>query len=228
MNGLKVYLKSGTTKAYVFAQAAVGIFLIGNALREYEHVQGHLMQNLVTITVGLLLMAGFTVPKRWRRNLRYLPGTLIAIGGCALLWQTKAVAIIAYSPLHQPIEYLCYVLIGLGILQPLIDPRHYAYFDASGIRYRVYAFQKRIIAWESIKGIVYFDQGFDLQMKNNRIVRMRPYNGESQNLRMYIDQMLQSGREQSNKAVAGPKDKSQARTSTHIQGNFETSGIAER
>ena len=228
MNGLKVYLKSGTTRAYVFAQAAVGIFLIGNALREYEHVQGHLMQNLVTIGAGLLLMAGFTVPKRWRRNLRYLPGALIAIGGCTLLWQTNAAAVLGYSPFHQPIEYFCYCLIGIGLLQPLIDPRHYAYFDAEGIRYRVYAFQKRVISWESIKAIVYSDQGFELQMKNNRTIKMHPYNGDSQNLRMYIDQMLQSGRERTNNTVTGPKEKSQARNATQLKGNLETSGVSDR
>lgn len=229
MNGLKVYLKSGTTIAYVWAQAVVGIFLIGNALREYEHVQGHLTQNLVTIGAGLLLMAGFTVPKRWRRNLRYLPGLLIALGGLSLLWLTNASALLSYSPYQVPIQYFCYFLIGIGILQPLIDPRHYAYFDAQGIRYRIYAFQKRFLPWESIKGIVYFDQGFDLQIKQQRYLRMRPYNGASQNLRLYIDQMLQSGREQTGKGrPSEQKENNVVNNTGSFQGNLKTSGVSER
>ena len=229
MNGLKVYLKSGTTKAYVWAQAVVGIFLIGNALREYEHVQGHLTQNLVTIGAGLLLMAGFTVPKRWRHHLRYLPGLLISLGGLALLWLTTASTMLSYSPFHTPMQYFCYGLIGIGLLQPLIDPRHYAYFDSQGIRYRVYAFQKRSISWESVRGIVYFDQGFDLQIKNGPNVRMRPHNGESQNLRLYIDQMLQSGREQTEKNSNGEKkEKNLAITPNPVQGNLKTSYAYDR
>jgi hypothetical protein len=229
MNGLKVYLKSGTTRVYVYAQAVVGIFLIGNALREYEHVQGHLTQNLVAIAAGLLLMLGVTIPKRWRRHLRYVPGILIALGGMAMLWLTTASAVLSYSPFHAPIQYLCYVLMGFGILQPLIDPRHYAYFDASGIKYRVYAFQKRFIAWDDIKGIVYFDQGFDLPLKNGTSVRMRPHNGESQNLRLYIDQMLQNGRQNMGKTTTAPDVESNAMVShAPMAGTLETSGIPKR
>lgn len=195
MNGLKVYLKSGTTRVYVYSQALLGCFLIGNAFREYEHVQGHLLQILTSVLAGLLLMAGFTVPKRWRRNLRYVPGILLALGGLSLLWLTKVSGSLAYSRFNIALIVVSYCLLGVGLMQPLIDPRHYAFFSARGIRCRLYTFRKIFIPWSDIKAIAFFDQGFEVALKNGKSFKMRPYNGESQNLRMYIDQMLQSGRQ---------------------------------
>jgi hypothetical protein len=195
MNGLKVYLKSGTTKVYVYAQAVVGIFLIGNALREYEHLQGQLPQVMATITAGMLLMLGVMIPKRFRRNLRYVPGILIALGGASLLWLLKSSVLVVNTQYGPTMLYLSYAMIVFGLLQPIVDPRHYAFFTSKGIRYRGYAFRTTRVAWEEVKGIVYFDLGFELALKSGATYKMLPYNGESQNLRMHIDQMMYSGRQ---------------------------------
>ena len=58
---------------------------------------------------------------------------------------------------------------------------------------------------------------------------MRPHNGESQNLRLYIDQMLQSGREQTEKNSNGEKkEKNLAITPNPVQGNLKTSYASDR
>jgi hypothetical protein len=209
MNGLKVYLKSGTTKVYVYAQAVVGILLIGNALREYEHAQNHYGQLLATVGVGLLLMLGVVIRKRWRRQLRLVPGILIALGGLSLLWLTNVSSVHVYYAFNPLLTYISYGLIGLGLLQPLVDHRLFAYFHSQGIRYRVHAFRTDSITWDEVKGIVYFDQGFELALKNRKTYRMHPYNGESQNLRLYIDQMLQNGRQNAGKVSVASREEEQ-------------------
>jgi hypothetical protein len=202
MYGLKVYLKSGTTKVYVYAQAVVGMLLIGNALREYEHAQDYWTRLLSTVAVGVLLMLSVAIPKRWRRNVRYLPGILIALGGLTLYWLTQASMTHVYFKYSSVLVYTGYGLIGFGLLQPLVDPRYFAFFSSSGIRYRVNLFQTETVEWSRVKGIVYFDQGFELALESGRTHKMHPYNGQSQNLRLYIDQMLQSGRQKKSKNSA--------------------------
>jgi hypothetical protein len=210
MYGLKVYLKSGTTKVYVYAQAVVGILLIGNALREYEHAQDYYTRLLSTVAVGILLMLSVAIQKRWRRNLRYLPGILIALGGLTLFWLTQASMTHVYYKFSSALVYISYGLIGVGLLQPLVDPRYFAFFSRNGIRYRVNLFQTDTVEWEQVKGIVYFDQGFELTLKGGRTHKMHPYNGESQNLRLYIDQMLQNGRQGVSKVTGAEMEKESA------------------
>lgn len=206
MNGLKVYLKSWASQAYVYAQAVFGIFLVANALREYEHVQAHLPKILLTVLAGVMLMLGMLVPKRWRRNLRYVPGILIAVGGYALLTLTHASMVLSYYFMNPFLVYLSYFMMISGILQPLIDPRHYAFFTTEGIKYRSIAFRTIFIPWTEVTGIAYSENGFEVTLKNGIAYRMRPHNGQSQNLRLHIDQMLQTGRQNASTTLNPPRD----------------------
>lgn len=194
MNGLKVYLRSRTTQLYIYAQPAIGFLLIVNGLREYHPFAGYLTEIIVNIVAGMLLMLGFTIPKRWRRHLRYVPGILIGLGGLALYWMTRSSGIASYHHLNRYLTIVSYAMFGFGMLQPLFDPRHYAFFQKKGVRYRFGVFSRGFASWNEVQGISYFDSGFELALKNGRTYRMLPYNAESQNLRLYIDQMLQAGK----------------------------------
>lgn len=205
MNGLKVYLRSRTTQLYIYAQPAIGFLLIVNALREYHPYADYLTEIIVNIVAGLLLMLGFTIPKRWRRHLRYVPGILIALGGLALYWITDSSGIAAYHHLNKYITFLSYGLFAFGMLQPLLDPRHFAYFQKKGVRYRFGAFSRGFANWQDVLGISYFDSGFELALKNGKTYRMLPYNAESQNLRLYIDQMLHAGKHEDAEEEKAPE-----------------------
>jgi hypothetical protein len=209
MNGIKVYLKSGITKVYLHAQCVVGIFLVLNALREYEHVEGQKLALLLSVVAGLLLVLGWVVPRSQRRKLRFLPGTLLTLGGVALIYLTQSSMGLAYYKYNMALVILGGVICGLGLLQPLIDVKQIVYFTPEGMRYRAHYFYQIQKNWSEIKGIVFQDHGFLVEMIKGRNLKMVPYDAESQNLRVHIDKMMLVARANRNGSTPKPETDAQ-------------------
>lgn len=194
MNGIKVYLKSRIAKVYLHAQSVVGIFLIFNALREYELVEGQKLELLMSVIAGVLLMLGWVVPRSKRRKLRLLPGLLLTLGGAALIYLTLSSMTLVYSKYNNGLLLIGSIIALVGLLQPLIDVSQVVYFTSDGMRYRphfLYEIQKR---WSEIKGVVYQDHEFLVEFNKGRSLRMVPYDSESQNLRVHIDKLMVSAK----------------------------------
>jgi hypothetical protein len=189
MNGLKVYLKSGITKAYHYAQGVLGILLIANALREYERIEGQKLQLFLTVLAGTMLVLGWLVPKSFRRKVRLLPGLMMVLGGLSLIFLTKSSAAIAYYRYNNWLEIFGYLYCIVGAIQPLIDVTHVAYFTSEGIRYKSNLFFSTDLKWADVKGIVYHESGYSVELNKGKTIRMVPFDANSQNLRVYIDKM---------------------------------------
>lgn len=190
MNGLKVYLKSGISRIYHQAQIVSGVILIVNALREYENVEALKLPLVLSVMAGLMLVLGWVIPKSMQRKMRLLPGLLLLIGGLSLLYLTKSSLEVVYFRYHTIPEVIGYLLSGFGLLQPLLDVNQVVYFAPKGISYRTNLLWERRISWAQVKGIVFQEKGFFLELKNRKTLRMVPYDAESQNLRVHIDKML--------------------------------------
>jgi len=190
MNGLKVYLKSGITKAYHHLQVLGGIFLVMNALREYPLAEFLKLQILLSVIVAVALVLGWVVPTHMRRKLRLLPGLLLALGGASLVFLTVSSTAVMYGRFNTWIELLGYLMAGIGVLQPVIDVKKVVYFTAEGMRYRSLRFFSKQCAWPEIKGIVFQERAFSVELNNGKTLRMVPYDSESQNLRVLLDKMI--------------------------------------
>ncbi len=189
MRELKVYLKSRLAKVYFYTQALVGLILIINSLRLLEGGGTDILSSMICIAFGLVLIAAITIPVHLRRNLRYLPGLLIAVGGILLMWNTKTNIQIAFSRVNQPVLYIAYVIIAIGVLQPLFDIKQYAYFGKNGVRYKFKAFQEHKVLWNEVANIDYHEKCFDLILKSGKVLTMTPLYAKSINLRVHVDKL---------------------------------------
>lgn len=190
MNGLKVYLKSGITKAYHHVQVLGGIFLVMNALQEYPLVEYLKLQLLLSVIAAVGLVLGWVVPTHMRRKLRYLPGLLLALGGTSLVFLTMASTAVIYGRFNLWIESFGFLMAAVGVLQPLIDVKKVVYFTAEGMRYRSLRFFTKHCTWPEIKGIVFQEQSFSVELNDGKTLRMVPYDSKSQNLRVLLDKMI--------------------------------------
>jgi hypothetical protein len=190
MNGLKVYLKSGITKFYFYAQGAAGALLILNALREYEHIEGQKLLLGLNVLAGMALILGWLIPRSKRRKFRFLSSVLLVLGGIPLIYLTLSSTYFAYFRFNPLLEMLGYLMIIVGLTQPLIDINQSVYFDATGMRHRSSIFTNKSRLWSEIKGIVFDEHGITVELINKRTIRMVPYDAESQNLRAKIDKMM--------------------------------------
>ncbi len=190
MNGLKVYLKSGISRIYHHAQGCVGVVLILNALREYEHVEGLKLALLMSVVAGVLLFLGWLMPKSMQRKFRLLPGLLLLLGGLSLIYLTTASLSIGYYRYHKIPEYLGYLISAVGLLQPILNSNQVVYFGTQGIFYHPNLFWKQHMRWSQVNGIVFQEKGFFVELKTGKTLRMVPYDAESQNLRVHIDKMI--------------------------------------
>lgn len=190
MNALKVYLKSGITKAYHHAQVLGGIFLVINALQEYPLVEYLKIELLLSVVAAVALVLGWVVPTHLRRKLRYLPGLLLAFGGTTLVFLTMASTAVIYGRYNLWIELLGYLMAAAGVLQPLIDVKKVVYFTTEGMRYRSLRFFTKHCTWPEIKGIVFQEKAFSVELNNGKTILMVPYDSESQNLRVLLDKMI--------------------------------------
>jgi len=207
MNGLKVYLKSGITKAYHHAQVLGGIFLVMNALREYPLVEYLKLQILLSVIAAVALVLGWVVPTHMRRKLRFLPGALLALGGASLVFLTMSSTVVLYGRYNAWLELLGYLMAVVGVLQPLIDVKKVVYFTAEGMRYRSLRFFTKYCTWPEIKGIVFQERSFSVELNNGKTLRMIPYDSESQNLRMLLDKMINQAKAASRANGASNKGK---------------------
>lgn len=190
MNGIKVYLKSRIAKVYLHAQSVVGIFLILNALREYELVEGQKMELLLSVIAGILLVLGWVVPRSKRRKLRLLPGLLLILGGVALIVLTLSSMKLVYWRYNNTLLLIGGLISLFGLLQPLFDVTQVVYFTTEGMRYRPHYLMQVQKRWSEIKGVVFQDHEFTVEFKRGRSIRLVPYDSESQNLRVHIDKLM--------------------------------------
>lgn len=214
MRELKVYLKSRLAKVYFYIQPLVGLVLIGNSLRLFEVGGTDILSSMICLSSGLVLIAAMLIPVHMRRNLRYLPGILIAIAGCLLLWNTKINILIAFSRLNQPIMYLAYLLIVLGVLQPLFDIKQYAYFGRNGVKYKFKAFQEHKIVWAEVANIDYHEKCFDLILKSGKVLTITPLYAKSINLRVHVDKLWHDSRSRLDQSPQSPPIQGQAVSSS--------------
>ncbi len=194
MNGLKVYLKSGITKFYFYAQGVAGAFLILNALREYEHIEGQKLLLALNALAGMLLVLGWLVPRAKRRKYRMLSSVLLILGGIPLIYLTHSSTNFSYFRFNPMLEMFGYLMIVVGALQPLVDVNQSVYFDGTGMRHRSSILGYKSRAWSEIKEIVFDESGFTVELKNRKMIRMVPYDSDSQNLRSKIDKMMQQAK----------------------------------
>ena len=75
-------------------------------------------------------------------------------------------------------------------MQGLLDVNHVVYFNTEGMLYKSTLFYRIHKKWSEINGFVFQEDGFSVEFKNKRTLRMVPYDSESQNLRVYLDKML--------------------------------------
>jgi uncharacterized membrane protein YgdD (TMEM256/DUF423 family) len=195
MNVIKVYLKSSITKMYHYAQGAFGILLILNALREYEHVEGQKLALLLSVVAGTFLVLAWALPKAWRRKLRFLPGICIVLGALSLIHLTQSSIALAYYPFNNLILFAGYVLTLFGALQPILDANQVIYFSPEGFRYRPLRFAMIQRKWSEIRGVVFQEHGFAIEMNDGKSYKLTPYDAESQNLRVYIDKLMIAAKE---------------------------------
>lgn len=219
MNGLKVYLKSGITKAYHYAQGVLGILLIINALREYERIEGQKLELLLTVLAGTLLVLGWLVPTSMRRKLRLLPGLLMVLGGLSLILLTKSSSAIAYYRYNYLLEIFGYMYCLAGAIQPLVDVTHVAYFTTQGVRYRSNLFFAQELKWDEIKGIVFHENGYSIERQKGKTIRMVPFDANSQNLRVHIDKMRLKAK---NGGGAAPENEEEGAKPQMLQSTPET------
>lgn len=189
MHELKVYLKSGFAKVYFYAQALVGLVLVSNSLRLFEQGGNNVFPPMISVAVGLALIGSIAIPVHLRRNLRYLPGILIALAGLLLYWNTSMSMQLVYSKINQPLLYISYVFTIFGLVQPLIDIKRFAYFGPNGIKYKLKAFQKTKISWDEVQSIDYQEDCFDLILKSGKVLTMTPLYYNSMNLRAHVDKL---------------------------------------
>jgi hypothetical protein len=195
MSVLKVYLKSGVAKIYFYAQAVVGAFLVSNTLRVFQFGENPVNEIIACGATGVLLCLGVAVPKKLQYSLRYLPGILLAFGGFMLRMATVASMSYGYQAINRPLIFLSFVLMAFGLSQFFFDGKQYASFTKHHIRYRIFPFTRgMVIAWEDVKNILYGDRSFEIVLKNGKSYKMIPRYGDSQNLRVHLDQMLMQGK----------------------------------
>jgi hypothetical protein len=77
-----------------------------------------------------------------------------------------------------------------GVLQPFFDVKKVVYFTTDGMRYRSLRFFSKQCTWPEIKGIVFQERSFSVELSNGKTLRMIPYDAESQNLRVLLDKMI--------------------------------------
>jgi hypothetical protein len=205
MNGLKVYLKSRFSKVYFYAQSVIGLFLVANALRQFEDGGGEIFGKIAGVVLGFLMLASLATPQHLRQTYRYLPGMVIALAGIVLWWNTSANMATYYSHWHQPLIYVAYGLGILGLIQPLVDIKRYAYFGTKGVRYHMRPFQKSELSWSDVNSIDYHDEHFELSLKDGRSLKMVPQYAKSTNLRAHLDQLFYSSK--SNPSKSGDPQK---------------------
>lgn len=190
MNGLKVYLKSSITKVYHYLQLVIGLTMILNALREYEHIQSRRLAMLLNVVAGVALVTNWVMPRTVRRKLRLLPGLLLFAAGTTIIYYAKVSLAFEFSQFHTLFQWVGFGVAGIGISHAMLDVNHVVYFNSSGMLYKSTLFWSTQKKWSEIKGFVFQEQGFTVELMNKRTYRMVPYDAESQNLRVYLDKML--------------------------------------
>lgn len=193
MNGLKIYLKSGINTVYRYAQLAIAATLLLNAILQLEWIHAPIGAVGINFLAAALLLGGFLLPLRFRRQWRLLPGILIAIGGFVMFWVARGESNL---PQHTWFLIMYYGGVGValfGLAQALLDTPGYVRFSKRGITVKRGYFGERRFQWPDVADVHSEDNTLHVVLKSGKDLVFLPSTA-SQQMRSRIDQLFRESR----------------------------------
>jgi hypothetical protein len=204
MGGLKVYLKSGIARSYFLLQLLAGMLLIANAFHFLESEHKLVLEVLLSGSWGILCVASFFIPPRYKRKYRNLPGFFLLVAGGILLWNALTALEVEFSQWYSIYSYIGGTLIVLGLLAPVLNRRQYIFLSKNSIRIRNNPFTTYRFTWKEVSNVHMEERTLEIELDNGRVYKVRPESSSSQHLRAHIDEASRTGLIRARKVPTSP------------------------